>query len=58
MANYNLQQWYRDVAVQKDYLKATLYYQLPYAIARFKKRIEEVSNQHPKGTYFKLVKNE
>ncbi len=47
MKLYNVQQWYGKQHV------ATLFWQLPFALAKFKKRIEEGKN-YPKGTYFKI----
>lgn len=43
---YNLVKYYNKVA------QATLFWNLPYALIKFKKRIEENNKSHPKGTYF------
>lgn len=45
---YNVEQYYglRHVA--------TIAWQLPFPLARSIKRREEINNNHPKGTYFKL----
>lgn len=49
---YNLVQYYGKLAV------ATLYWNLPYTIIRFKKLVEETKSSYPKGTYFKPELNE
>lgn len=43
---FNLIQYYGKQAV------ATLHWNLPYAIIKFKKRIAEIDKKYPRGTYF------
>lgn len=43
--------------VKLDYWKSTPIVNVPYSIAKFKKRIFEVDKKYPKGTWFKIVKN-
>lgn len=50
MKLYNVEQWYGKRHI------ATLFYQLRFSLARFKKRVEETKN-YPRGTYFKLKTN-
>lgn len=37
--------------------KRTIHYNLPYAIAKFKKRVAEIDKKYPKGTFFIITKN-
>lgn len=48
---FNLEQYYGKRNV------ATLHYNLPYAIIKFKKRTYEIDPKFPKGTYFKIIEN-
>lgn len=34
-----------------------LYTNIPYALAKFKKRVAEQDKKYPKGAFFKIVKN-
>jgi len=48
---YNVVQYYGNRKV------ATLNWNIPYALAKFKKRVAEIDKNNPKGTYFKLELN-
>lgn len=39
------------------YWKSTPYRNIPYALAKFKKRVEEIDKKYPKGTFFMIVPN-
>lgn len=46
---YNVQEWYGKRHV------STLIWNVPYALAKFKKRVFEQDRKYAKGTYFKIV---
>lgn len=56
MKLYNLQEFYLTIRGRVIH-KATLYYNIPYPLAKFKKRIAEQNKKNPKGTFFKIIQN-
>lgn len=59
---YDLCEMYRSginahSGIKSIFHKATLYTNIPYALAKFKKRVAEQDKRYSKGTFFKIVKN-